>query len=365
MTTRSYRRSAATLAGLAAVAVLALAPVTGGAASLQPATIVDPMGFQQPMPAATIEIPADWRTQGGVVWNHGTNCSTNKVRFEWRSRSRDDLEGFEVMPGYGWQVQGAAIQMNPCPVQPFRSARDFLVAVVQARRAGARILQYRDRPDIVSQREQSEPHQGQGQRRIEAGQVLIAYNSGGVEFREVIGTSVVFTQLGNSVMGGVNMVHALRAPAGKLDFALADRIERSFRYDEGWGRAMVSAVSRSERQFSSAQRSSIDAWHAREMARINAEGAADRAAIRSAASREVAAIRNATVANTAATNDKIHRQNMEGLGEYNTYRTTDGGTVKSSIHGGSRVLQGSNGAVFSTNDPYFNPAGSRELQRVR
>ncbi|NUZ08104.1 hypothetical protein [Piscinibacter koreensis] len=346
-------------------AALALLGASASAApSLQAATVGDPTGFDQPVPAATLQIPADWRTQGGVVWNHATSCSTNKVRFEWRSRSRDDLEGFELMPGYGWQLRGAAIQTNPCPVQPFRSAQEFLTAVVQARRAGARILQYRDRPDVVARREQ-QPHTGQGRRRFDAGQVLVAYESGGVEFREVIGTSVLFTQLGNSVMGGVDVVYALRAPAGRLDFDLADQLERSFRFNPEWLRAMNGAVANAERRFSGAQRQAIDSWHAREMARINAEGAADRAAIRAAASRDVAAIRSATAANTAATNDNIHRRTLEGIGEYNTYRTPDGGTARSSIHGGNRVLQGAGGAVFSTDDPYFNPAGSRELQRVR
>ena len=100
------------------------------------------------------------------------------------------------------------------------------------------------------------------------------------------------------------------------------------------------------------------------MARINAEGAADRAAIRAAANRDVAKIHSDINANTQATNDRIHRRTMEGIGEYNTYQ--DGGQqVRSSIHGGQRVLRTPNGTYMSTNDPYFNPAGSRELQRVR
>jgi hypothetical protein len=41
-----------------------------------------------------------------------------------------------------------------------------------------------------------------------------------------------------------------------------------------------------------------------------------------------------------ATNDRIHRRALGGIGEYNTYRTPEGGTVRSSIHGGERVLRG-------------------------
>lgn len=52
------------------------------------------------------------------------------------------------------------------------------------------------------------------------------------------------------------------------------------------------------------------------------------------------------------------------VGEYNTYRDTGGNAVRSSIHGGSRVLQHGEGSYSSTNDPYLQPPGSVELTRV-
>lgn len=122
----------------AALALLACLPLAATAQAMQTVPITDVGGFAQPVKAATAEIPAGWRSQGGVFWHHATNCVSNKVRFEWQARSRDDLQGFEIMPGYSWQVRGTQIQMNPCPVQGFRSARDFLEAVVQQRRGAVR-----------------------------------------------------------------------------------------------------------------------------------------------------------------------------------------------------------------------------------
>lgn len=350
-----------------AIAVSVLAPAETHAENSQTAAIIDASGFAAPMTAATVAIPASWRAQGGVLWNHATNCVSNKVRVEWRARSRDDLQGFEIMPGYTWQVAGTQIQMNPCPAQPFRSTRAFLEAVVQQRRAGARVLQYRERPDLVAARTAQGGGQDnpQVQRRIEAGQILIAYNSGGVEYREALGTVVEFTEIQGNVMGGASMVFAHRAPHGRLDFAEGDRMAGSFKYDRQWGAQMMASLSSSEKRFSTGQSQAIAQWHAGEMARINAEGAADRAAIRAATSREVAGINAQTQANTATTNDRIHQRTMEGVGEYNTWRDADGTQVRSSIHGGERVLRGANGGVMSTDDPYFNPAGSNELQRVR
>jgi len=363
MTTRC---SLAGAIGGAALALVLSAPFDAGAESTQRVAITDGGGFSEPMPAATVEVPASWRAQGGVLWNPGTNCVNNKVRFEWKARSRDDLHGFEVMPGYNWQVKGTQLQMNPCPVQPFRSTREFLEAVVQQRRAGARVLQYRDRPDLAAARaaQAGSKANPQVRSRIDAGQVLIAYRSDGVEFREVLGTSINFTELQGNIVGGSGLVFAHRAPHGQLDFAVGDKMVDSFQYDKRWSDLMIASLTSSMNRFSSAQSNAIAQWHSREMARINAEGAADRAAIRAAANRDVARINSATNANTQATNDRIHRRTLETTGEYNTYQ--DGGTrVRSSIHGGERVLRSANGSVMSTNDPYFNPAGSRELQRVR
>ena len=352
---------------VAATLASVLGPPDASAEGLQTAAITDAGGFAEPMTAATVEIPASWRSQGGVTWNQATNCVNNKVRIEWRARSRDDLQGFEIMPGYSWQVAGTQIQMNPCPAQPFRSARAFLEAVVQQRRAGARVLQYRDRPDLAAASgllggRQANP---QIQRRIDAGQLLIAYESGGVDFREVLGTVVNFTELRGNVVAGAMMIFAQRAPHGQLDFAEADRMAGSFRYQQAWGEKSMASLRSSERRFSTSQSQAIAQGHARERARINAEGAADRAAIRASANRDVARINAQTQANTAATNDRIHRRTMESVTETNTWRDADGTQVRSSIHGGDRVLRGANGGVMSTNDPYFNPAGSRELQRVR
>ena len=354
----------ASVIGAAALALAASAAPQAHAEAMQTIAITDGAGFSEPMTAATAEIPASWRAQGGVFWNHGTNCVTNKVRFDWRARSRDDLHGFEIMPRYNWQVTGTQIRMNPCPAQPFRSAREFLEAVVQQRRAGARVLQYRDRPDIAAARAAGAKAHPQIRRRIDADQVLIAYQNNGTEFREVLGTVVEFGELQGNIVAGADMVFAYRAPNGQLDFALGDRLVASFRYDQRWGKQMIASLGASEKRFSSGQSQAIASWHAREMARINAEGAADRAAIRAAASRDIAQTRADTYANTQATNDRIHGRTLEGIGEYNTHQ--DGGKqVRSSIHGGQRVLSLPNGTYTSTNDPYFNPAGSRELQRVR
>lgn len=331
------------------------------ASAMRAVDITDASGFQQPVAAAIIEIPANWQPRGGVQWDRRTNCVSNQLRFEWLAASPDGTQAFEIMHGYNWQVQGTQIQMNPCPVNPFDSARAFLTAVVQQRRPGARILDYRPVPTATS----TAPVPAGMRTRQDAGELLIAYQKGGVEYRETFKTQVNFTELQGNVMGGTSMVFAQRAPSGQLDFALSTRISSSLKPNPHWMELAKQSTGAAERRFSSAQSRAISNWHAGEMARINAKGAADRAAIRSQANREISQIYSDTNRNTQATNDIMHRRSLEATGEYNTYSGQGGEPVRSSIHGGDRVLQHPGGGYSSTNDPYYNPAGSRELERVR
>ncbi len=342
-------------------AASSMAPA-GDAGRMQRVEIVDSAGFGQPVVAAAVELPAGWRTQGGVGWNRATNCVTNQLQIAWGASSPDGAQAVEVLPGFNWQVQGTQIDMNPCPAMPFASTRDFLQAVVQQNRPGARVLQYRDRSDLV---QQAPATSGSGaQVRQEAGQLLIAYTRDGRDVRETLGTTVAFSNAGGNVVAGTAMVFAQRAPAGTLDFALGERIARSIRPNPQWLQLMSEAGSRFVAQYSGRQRAAIDDWHNRQMALISARGAAERATISANTQREIAAINAQTYSNTAASNDRMQAQNLEAIGEYDRYRGNDGSEVRSSIHGGDRVLQMQDGNAFSTSDPYFNPSGSVELERV-
>lgn len=339
--------------------LLAASSLANAQTAMRAVDITDAAGFAQPLAAAIVQIPADWQSRGGVQWNRRTHCIANQLRFEWSAASPDGLQVFELMPGYSWQVQGTQIAMNPCPVQAFDSARAFLNVVVQQRRPGARVLDYRTLPTGPGQRTT------QGRTWEDAGEMLVAYQSNGVEFRESFKTQLNFSEAQGNVVAGTSMVYAQRAPNGQLDFALGKRIAASMRVNPHWQALMKDSTLAAERQFSQGQSQAISRWHAGEMARINAQGASDRAAIRARTNQEVGQIYSDTNRNTQNTNDNMHRRSLEATGEYNTYSGQNGEPVRSSIHGGDRVLQNPNGSAFSTSDPYQNPPGSQELQRVR
>ncbi len=346
----------------------------GDTSRLVPAQVMDEDGFGQPMVAANLLVPAGWRAAGGIGWNDAADCYSNQMRLAWAAVSPDSASVIEILPSYVWQVQGTEVPLDPCPVAPYRSVREFLEAVATQARPGARVLDYSEWPELAQKTRQQAQKYGKPvpkgfERDYQAGRMLIGYQAEGVEMREVIAAAVGFSRVaasGNTV-ASASRVAAYRAPEGALDLDLLDRVVDSIEEDPQWFAAAIERVQGNVDRFYSAQLKQIEAWHARRMAEINARGAAARAAVWAQATREIAAIRAQTHADTMSTSDRIHARTIDGIYERNAYTGIHGGTVYSSIHGGTRVFQDNSdpGQVFSTDDPYVDPANATELQPVR
>ena len=153
----------------------------------------------------------------------------------------------------------------------------------------------------------------QAQVRHDAGRLLIAYAKDGVEMREVLSATVSFSSLQGNVVGGTATIGSIRAPSNRLDVDLGNRVLSSMRASPQWFEAMKQRSMANLQRVSSAQSSSINDWHNRQMAIINARGAADRTAIRMRTNQEVSGIYNAIAANTSATSDRMHKQSMSGV----------------------------------------------------
>ena len=333
---------------------------------MQPAQIIDQNGFGQPMVAADVQIPAGWQAVGGVSWNDDTNCVANQLQLGWSAMAPDSLTAVEILPGFNWQVAGTEIQMNPCPAAPWRSTREFLEATVQRTRPGARVLGYERLADVEQRMAQSAQANPQAQLRHDAGRLLIGYAKDGVAMQELLSAAITFSSMQGNVVAGTATISSLRAPEGRLDRDLGKRIGDSMRANPQWMQAMQQRSMASLQRYDNAQRSSINDWHNRQMAIINARGAADRAAIRMRGNQEVAGIYSAIAANSSATSDRMHKQTMSGIQQVDNYAGTDGGTVQASIHGGDRVFQdtANPGNAYATDAPYAEaPAGYVELQR--
>ncbi len=332
---------------------------------LQAAQIIDHNGFNQPVVAADLQIPAGWSAVGGITWNDGTPCVSNQLQMNWTVLGPDSLTAVGKLPGFSWQVAGTAQQFNPCPAAPMRSAREFLEATVQKLRPGAQVRSYQD---VTAEALRSLKSPPGPQVRLDAGRLLITYVDNGVAMEEMLTAAVSFTNTQGSIMGGTGVIDTHRAPAGRLDPELPQRIGATMRLNPQWQQAMAARMQASVSRYHAGISSSINDWHNREMAMINARGAADRHAIRMRANQEVAGIYSAIAANTSATNDRMHQRTLEGVGEYDRYKGVDGAPVRNSIHNGPRVFQDTNNPnnAYSTDQPYATPpSGHVELERMR
>lgn len=356
------------------VAFRAASPIDTSGAQRNPAgdgwqevTIMDNSGFNQPLTAGSARIPADWITRGGVTWDKNTQCAGNMMRMSWQASSADGLQGFEIRPGYNWQVQGTENQFNPCAPMPVNSVRQYLDMVVNQRYGGrARILQYRDRPDLsqaMATFAQSMPNTGGSQTDYEAGQMLIGYAQEGREFRESLVTILNFSRLQGNIVVGTPGIYAQHAPAGQLDFDLGERLRESIRSKKQWLDMCGQVIGATIDRVAMEQSNGITRWHNDQMTTINLRGANDRAQIRQQTLREVSQIYSDTWQSSQATDDRIQRRTLEAVGEYNTYNDPVSNTpVRATIH--NDYVWRVNDSYISTNDPNYAPANGVQLQRI-
>lgn len=214
-------------------------------------TIIDRNGFGQPMPAFTVETPAGWEGGGMVFWDTTNSCLEVVPSMNWQARSPDGSQTFEVLPRWASSAQPPD-PTNPvmlgCPVAPFEDVRGYLTQLAQQRHPGGRILDYRQRPDLLDT--VSVPAVANFpespitfRNRAEAGEILIGWQENGREMRESIQlaglvmesvTTQPFTGTRREVKLILNAPVALRAPNGQLDVNLLSRMARSIKPEPGW-----------------------------------------------------------------------------------------------------------------------------------
>ena len=335
------------------------APVaTTGA--MQTVSVQDATGFRQPLVALTLDIPQDWQARGGATWNRDVECFGNMLGIDWTAISPDGLQAVSVLPRLTWQVSSATImEMYPCPAASMRSAREFLQSLVESARPGARVLSYRERPDMVPP-PQASASSGSGRQRIEAGEILIAYPLQGHDMRESIVVSVSFSEIndpmiGRSISASSADAFSLRAPDGQLDFNLLTRIHRSMRINPAWNQEVLAYGKRVIEEISQRQSMQISNWHQRRMNEITTAGILERGKIRMETIQAVGRINNRIVASRDSSGERIHAARIDAVQEVQPWRDpTTGSQVDLSIHY-QHAWQLDDGRQFLTNDPDFDP----------
>lgn len=310
--------------------------------------IVDPSGFEQPMGAATLFVPYGWKTQGGIVWNNQYLC-TNGFIYNWSATSPDGLRSIALLPNAKWETNNFGGQPTPgCTLVQITSARQYIEAIAKEWKPGARILDYRDRPDIVKELGQAPTQQptpaGDLSTWWEAGEALIAYTENGRDMRGSLSTAVGWARSrSNYGMGDmINLTavalpaYGVTAPNGQLNLGFYESIRKTFTVNPVWQNKI--------------------AQHVQKMNKINIDGAIQRSKIQRDTNEYISNLRQETWEAQQKSSDVRAREFSETMREVETYNDSDapGGTVELSMHYND-AWKLNDGSYVLSNDPNFEP----------
>lgn len=337
--------------------------------------------------AMTGLIPSGWTARGGVVPQ--SNLCAEPYAFNWTASSPDGMSTVSLFPTEIWQGSNSGLKSD-CPNANWSSVRDYLAARIAATVPGARILDYRDRPDfaegakpVAAMREQMFNQVGAGKVRIwvEGGETLYAFNQNGVEMRGVMGVAAMFnvTQMENpmaaspqfdplggqpiiAITGSILGTFAATAPNGQLNLTTIEAVRRSFTPDPRWLNSLFNLAVK--------------------LGEINAQATSERAAIiiagGAAATRSniaaYEAMAGASIANSNASieaqrprgggeifpgdaaGDRMQRESIEAIRGVETYRDPiDGYNVQLDANYDHAWRVNNNDTYILTKDPNFNP----------
>lgn len=329
-----------------------------GSVGVVRADVFDRNGFEKPIKAITILLPAGWTYDGAIVWKQPGGCAPSPYDFNFRGRSPDGATTVSVIPQEQWQWtnQPAFAGPSPCPTLQIQSVQAYLEHYVARARQGARIIDFRRRPDAEQKYQQlatSQSGAGTSMRTwIESGDALIAYNNGGAEMREIIGATVMFTHMhldGMSMTPPVDTITAMTmpgftmsAPNGQLDFRLAEMIRTSGQENPEWTARMAKYYENLRRINAKASRSAV-------------QGAADRSSIIARTGDEIREMQMDSWRRQNESSDYIQRESSEAIRGVETYNDPyNGGTVELD-NTYDYNWQLNDGSYVQSNNPNFDP----------
>lgn len=333
-----------------------------GNGQMQQAQIIDNSGFDRPIVAATIMLPAGMKTKGGVKWRvKGTDCPTGYT-FDWQANSPDGLWTVSIIPGERWGASSSGQPVGQvCNVAEIRSAKGFLEAWASYYRKGAQVLDFRDRPDLRKSNAQLNDQMNVGSMqsitRTDAGEMLIAYDLNGQPLRESIAAVIVVTE---TVHGGMGMgpdrkdlmgyslpAFSMRAPAGKLNLGAMEQMRQTIKLSPEWS-------ARISKHNGVISRQNID--HARKIGDINTKSAND--------------INNIITKGYQARNvvtDRGRRETIETIRGTETWNLPGGGTRE--VETSRNAWQRNDGTIITSDQPGWSPAeagiDATRLRRTR
>ncbi len=327
-------------------------PLPQGAHRVKRVEIIDRIGFEKPLVAFTLMIPADWQGEGGVVWGQNTGCGGSGYNTNYSASSADGRSGVQIIPSFSWVWNNfSGPGQSGCPFVQISSVQQYLQYLVSQTRPGAQIIDFRPRADLVEPYKQlnsNMPMGGGSEMRtwIEAGEVLISGNVNGAEIRETIAAIVYMnyslfrdgTGMGPDMQvlsGSAMPAYAMRAPKGQLDFTFAEMVRKTLRIAPEWGRRITQ--------------------HNAKISAANQKGARDRSDVIAKTGSDILDMQMETWRNSNNSSDRMQRESSEAIRGVETYNDPYyGGTVELD-QTYDNAWQLNDGSYVLTDDASFEP----------
>ena len=305
----------------------------------------DQYAIDRPIPAFSILVPADWTTEGGIVWQYnGSGCGAATPFLNWTATSPDKISGVQLLPSENWGGMSYAANPQGCPQVMTQHLPEFMHWYVNHYRGKVKNFSFEPKPEFAAEINKNASRTGNvlgGQTSVyaEAGQATFEWDYQGTVIRERVGMVVVFNITDNpggylavniSIMSGV----ALRAPAG-IDPASYEIFARTFFAVPGY----VAFIQQFQER----------------MAAIALKGTMDRAAIWRAAQAEIGQIITQVYADAQAAYDRVAVDASRTIRGVDVYTDPVSGQ-EVELPNSASAWQMPDGTYIISDDPNYDPS---------
>ncbi|MCL4182185.1 MAG: hypothetical protein KJ011_01910 [Burkholderiaceae bacterium] len=367
---------AALFVGLCASPPAQAAPGRADALRVQRAEIIDARGFEKPMVAATLMVPAGWKHDGDVRWSVGRQCG-KPYGLRLQASAPDGSDAIELALPEAWGATNHGSPLGDCPQAGFRNAREYLSSWIGRHRKGARLVEYKPRPDKSQMPAQNQWSGGSLRSWVDSGQALIAYRQGEREMHELLVTNVAFSQTRLAGLNG-QVLESLQGHAlGVLGWRSASGPVPQRHFDLMWATLKTAPEWQARINAAEQQMAAENAATQAQISRMQAESSREtlahikrRGEIRNEAMQETARMRNETWRAGQATQDRMHKDTVRTIRGVQGYRDPRSGGVVELPQHYDHAWQLRDGSYVLTDDPNFDPrrdvgVAGEKLQRTR
>lgn len=323
------------------------APASAKDMAFRVAEIRDPHGFERPMTAATLLLPADWTTSGGIEYRPNAKGPTNT----FSATSPDGLSGLGFVPNF-CLLAANQYTRDPrqygCEVRRAETAVDAIRFLVEFLPNGRIVSINRDPQQVrlVRQNNFAIPGDPYMTYSYDIAEAVVTFTDKGREFTGIISiiTSHNFMRSGQSTAYMVGAqplemwatqslsVVSYAAPTEHFDEGIYRLAMANLRYDPNWSGRVAKVM---------AQMRGDDMRTAAAISRIQSE-----------TSGQILDMQMDGYLNRQRSNDRSNKRFTDVvIREVETVTTTSGQQVSVPIGAGGVVVQAPNGTIYRTQNP--------------